>query len=201
LSVAPAGAQAQTFVDQINAERAAAGMGPLAVHPQLTSGAQGWAQHMAQTGNLTHDANIAGTATGWTKLGENVGTGGSVGQIQGAFMNSAQHSTNILDPTFTHVGVGVVVDINGQIWVTQRFMRAAGAPAPPPPAVTPAPAPAAPQPAPAPTPRPRATTPATAPASTSTSTTAPAPPPPPPPAPASPGRVAIVLDALHQLDA
>lgn len=201
LSVAPAGAQAQTFIDRINAERSAAGLAPLAGHGQLTSGAQAWAQQMSQTGNLAHDANIAGTVSGWTKLGENVGTGASVDLIHGALMASPQHRANILDPAFTHIGVGVVVDINGQLWVTQRFMRAAGAPAPPPATVTPAPAPApAPTPTPAPAPRARATTPATAPPSTSTSTTAPPTPEPPPPAPASPGRVAIVLDALHQLD-
>lgn len=198
LSVAPAGAQSQTFVDLINNERVAAGMAPLAVHGSLTSGAQSWAQQMAQTGNLVHDANISASVSGWTKLGENVGTGASVGVIHGAFMNSPQHRTNILDPSFTHIGVGVVVDLNGQIWVTQRFMRSAsGSPAPPPPAAAPAPAPSSPAPTPAPAPRTRTTTPATA---TSTSTTTPPAPEPLAPAPASPGRVAIVLDALHQLD-
>jgi hypothetical protein len=123
-----------------------------------------------------------------------------VGLIWQAFMGSSQHRTNILDPDFTHVGVGVVIDINGQLWVTQRFMRSgSGAPAPPP-----APAPVAPAPAPAPVapaPAPRVAPPAAPPATTAPPTTVAAPvEEPPPPAPASPGRVAIVLDALHQLD-
>lgn len=204
LGVTPAQAQSPgEFVDLINAERAAHGLAPLAVDGALTAGAQGWAQHLAETGQPAHDPNIGASVGGWTRIGENVGTGANVGMVWGAFMGSAQHRTNILDPAFTHVGVGLVVDLNGQIWVVQRFMAAGGgggavapppapAPAPPPPAPVPAPAPIVPS-------RPQSPPPTTAPPTT-VAPPEPAPPPPPPP-PASPGRVALVLDALHQVDA
>ncbi len=47
------------------------------------------------------------SAQPWTKLGENVGTGPSNDPIWNAFVNSAHHYANIVDPDFNRVGVGV----------------------------------------------------------------------------------------------
>ena len=52
-------------------------------------------------------------------VGENVGEGPTVTDIHNAFMNSPEHKANILDHDFTQVGVGVSVDKNGIIWVTE----------------------------------------------------------------------------------
>jgi uncharacterized protein YkwD len=70
----------------------------------------------------------------WTRLGENVGTGGAVGVIQTAFINSPHHYENLVQPDYNYVGIGVVDGPNGAIYVTVDFMTLPGgsvsAPAP-----------------------------------------------------------------------
>lgn len=64
----------------------------------------------------------AGVTHSWAKLGENVGTGPDVGSIMNAFVASPGHYANIVDPEFTHIGVGVVWDGN-RMYTTHRFMK------------------------------------------------------------------------------
>lgn len=72
----------------------------------------------------------AGVTHSWAKLGENVGTGPDVGSIMNAFIASPGHYANIIDPEFTHIGVGVVWDGN-RMYTTHRFMKLQSAPQPP----------------------------------------------------------------------
>lgn len=58
----------------------------------------------------------------WQKAGENIGTGFSVESLHDAFMNSAGHLANIVGD-YNRLGVGVVTDENGRIWVTFDFLR------------------------------------------------------------------------------
>ncbi len=193
------------YVARINALRASVGVQPLAVDAQLTGLAQGWAQHMASTGVLSHSVLTAGITESWAKLGENVGVGPDNPTVWNAFLHSAEHYANLVDPSFNRVGVGVVVDGNGTEWTCHKFMELVGASAPP---ATSAPAPvhvAAPVVHSAPVTHATSTTgfgsgsgtlptlPAT------TTTTAPPAPQPGPPPPASSERVAAVLAALRQL--
>jgi hypothetical protein len=155
---------------------------------------------MASTGVLSHSPDLAaGISANWLKLGENVGTGPNNSAIWTAFVNSAHHYANIVDPDFNRVGVGVAYAGNGAQWTTQRFMQVSGGGggggggSTPPPAT-----PSAPRAKPKATPP---TTPAPTP-STTTPPAAPVTPPPPqpgPPPPADSARVAAVLTALHHL--
>jgi hypothetical protein len=112
------------FVSRINAERTSRGLGALATDSELTTIARRWSGKMAAANQLSHNPNLSKEVTqDWEKLGENVGVGGSVADIHVAFMNSPAHRANILDPAFTHVGVGVVDGADGRIWVTEVFMR------------------------------------------------------------------------------
>ena len=164
-AVSASGADESAFVQMINQARTSAGLPALIVDAELTSLARGWAQHQADAGQISHANPIsAGVTSPWQKLGENVGTGPSVAPVMDAFMASAGHRANVLDPEFTHVGVGVVW--NGPaLYTTHRFMAL---PAPPPPPPTAPPTTEAPPPPPP-----------TAPPTTE----APPPPPPPPTAP------------------
>jgi len=61
---------------------------------------------------FTHGSNFAGriSATGfrWSTVGENIATGyRTPRQVVGAWMASAGHCDNILDPAFSDVGTGV----------------------------------------------------------------------------------------------
>ena len=214
-AASPVAAQAShegDFVGRINAERANRGLGQLEVYGELVGVARRWSQKMADSNTLQHNPNLAREVSAdWEKLAENVGVGGSVDDIHRAFMNSAGHRANILDPVLTHVGVGVVTGPDGRIWVTEVFMklRGGGGSQPPPTTAAPAPPPttAAPRPTTTRPPAP-ATTAAPRPAPT---TTAPPPPPepepvpveeaaPPPPPKEVPRRITVVLDVLHTID-
>lgn len=162
---ADAGAESD-FVARINNARAGRGLGPLQVDGELTGIARRWSQRMADEQRLSHNPNLSREVThDWEKLAENVGFGPDPGTIHDAFMNSSAHRANILDGALTHVGVGVVVDGAGQLWVTEVFMRLRGGSAPAPTTTAAPPTTARPRPAP---------------------TTAPPPPPPPPPTTTSP---------------
>ena len=127
------GADESDFVARVNATRASVGLAPLAVDAQLTSLARGWAGQMRDGvcgagNNICHAGSLSsGVSHQWTKLGENVGTGPSVGDVMPAFIASPSHYANIVDPSFTHIGVGVVWD-GGRLYTTHRFMAVAAPP-------------------------------------------------------------------------
>ena len=131
-------ADERSSIRLVNQTRAAAGLGPLAVHPELTAQARAWSASMAAADHLAHSPDIAaGISAPWTVLGENVGVHGvvDVGQVHDAFLASPGHYQNLVDPRYTHIGVGVVVTADGKLWTTHRFMAIEPAPtteAPPP---------------------------------------------------------------------
>jgi uncharacterized protein YkwD len=125
------------FVAAINSLRVSKGLPTLAVDDRLTSVARAWSQQMAGAQLLSHNPNLpAQGPAGWRSLGENVGVGPSVAWLEAAFEASPHHYENLVDPSYTAIGVGVV-EANGQIWVTEDFMGGAAAPT----ASAPAPAP------------------------------------------------------------
>ena len=205
LSTAPVAANSGDINDyygRINSFRTANGLAPLAIDGALAASSQSWAQQMAATGVLAHDPGLGSAVSGWLKLGENVGFGGGNGPIWDAFLASPGHAANLLDPEFTHMGVGVVYNGSTQ-WTAHRFMKSGAAPAPAPPPTAPAQAPA-PPPTAAPTPTPTEAPPATAPAAPESAPPDNAEPETasgsePRPTPADPGRVREVLTALRVL--
>jgi len=170
--IAPAPSESNLFVDAINQLRASKGLNALAVDGQLDGVANDWAVQMAQNDGISHRLDLrAGITALWRRLGENVGFGPTVSSLMNAFINSPGHYKNLVDPTFTHIGVGTVRTSNGMLYTAHEFAALEGSR----PVVT-----APPVTAPAPI-TPRVTTPkVTAPPVTSPPTTV-APPPPPVP--------------------
>jgi hypothetical protein len=184
---------ASQFISLTNSLRASRGLPALQVDGTLTAKAQGWAQHMADTGVLSHSTLTSGLPGNWKRVGENVGRGGDVTSVHNAFIASASHLANLVDPGFQYIGVGVV-DIAGGLYVAEVFMQTASQPsAPAPSAGTPTSQTGSSRPV-AAAPRSGGTT--TGP-SRSTVSTAPVAPPPPPPAPE---RLTAVLERLRALD-
>jgi hypothetical protein len=178
---AQAGDTAADLSAMTNANRAAAGLRPLAAAGDLQSLAQSRATEMAKSGKLAHTTNLGTKVSGWKRLGENVGRGPNLRDIETAFMASPSHRENILDPGFTQFGVGVTWDGKEYFYVAVIFRTPSSTAS-----ATPAPAPTTPttRAATPPTtraasapPKPKPTT-TTAPPTTTT-TLAPAPPPPP----------------------
>jgi hypothetical protein len=191
----PAAAQADTvsdeaaFVAKINELRASKGLGSLQVNANLTDKARAWSAGMADAGKIWHSTLSDGVTENWKKLGENVGMGGSVDGLHRAFVNSPGHYANLVDPAFTHIGIGIVMG-GSTIYVTEVFMQLMPVKAPV--AVTTpttAPKPATTTTTRPPAPKPAAVKPAAAPTTTSTTTAPPpvaAPPVEPAPAEAAP---------------
>ncbi|HET9050605.1 MAG TPA: hypothetical protein VFO60_02815 [Candidatus Dormibacteraeota bacterium] len=205
-AVADAGADTQMF-QLTNQDRTSNGVGPLGYVGSLQTIGEGWtyscngvtvhgrAQDMLQRNYFSHVILGCGqyvfsmmSAYGltWNSAGENIGwssgfsdAGSSVGYVNTALMNSPGHRANILNTSYTGMGVGSGWEagpwtgagsspIGNVSMFAELFIQTASAPAPTPrpaprtPAPTPRPAPAtavpstpAPQPArnePAPTP-------------------------------------------------
>ena len=113
----------QQFISNINALRSSRGLPSLAVHSNLTAKARSWAQNMAGAGHIYHSDLQSGITANWKRLGENVGVGSDVNSLHNAFVASPTHYENLVDPTFTHVGVGVFVGSDGTVWVAEEFMQ------------------------------------------------------------------------------
>ena len=109
------------FIAKLNAARQANGQAPYSVASDLTSVARQQSANMASRQSLYHNPSLTTQVQNWQAVGENVGEGPNVEDIHTAFMNSPEHRANILDHDFTQVGVGVSVDKNGIVWVTEDF--------------------------------------------------------------------------------
>jgi uncharacterized protein YkwD len=112
-------------LELINDERAKAGVPPLLISGGARDVAQAWSAQMAESGlahnpDLTGDLHRAGV-TSWHTKGENVGYSDSPDQVHELFMASSPHRANIVDPDYTHVGIGIVRS-HGKSWVTLDFL-------------------------------------------------------------------------------
>lgn len=116
------------FVVALNRVRADNGLPPFTVDTELSDLARAHAQVMADAGEIFHADPISAGFTGaWSKLGENVGVGGNVEVLVEAFVESSGHFANIVDPSFTAIGVGVVWK-DSALYTTHRFLQAPGTP-------------------------------------------------------------------------
>jgi hypothetical protein len=125
IAAAPAGAssEAYDFLSRVNSARSAHGLKPLAMKSDLVDVAYSWTKHMAANNSLAHNPNLTTQVKNWQAVGENVGVGPTVKDIEDAFMASTHHRENILDPAYTEVGIATVRDSSGQLWVTQDFRQ------------------------------------------------------------------------------
>ena len=118
--VAPDNPQANTNLVRVNTLRAAYGVAALPRVYELDIKAQAWAQVIANDGYLHHSNLSEGVSPGWRLIGENTAVGGSVEAAQAALENSAGHLTNLVNPAFNQIGIGVVSQ-GGAVWLVQVF--------------------------------------------------------------------------------
>lgn len=124
----PAGASSDetSFVNRINAERTSRGLRALTVKADLVRVSRAHSVDMARARSISHTQNLGSGVSGWTQMGENVGSGKTVDLLHDAFMASASHRSNILHATFNQIGVGIAM-ADGKIYVTQTFAQRAEA--------------------------------------------------------------------------
>ncbi|MGE5485815.1 MAG: CAP domain-containing protein [Ignavibacteriales bacterium] len=115
----------------VNVERAKAGLKPLTANSELSRVARYKAADMRDNGYFGHESPTYGSPFEMMKdfgisyrvAGENIAAGQrSPQEVMNAWMNSAGHRANILNPNFTVVGVGQVSGgYYGNYW-TQMFV-------------------------------------------------------------------------------
>jgi uncharacterized protein YkwD len=97
----------------INHARAARGIRKLVVVAGTTDVAHGWSCRLASLRSLAHNPSLSSQleshgSYNWTTYGENVGMVSSTNGADAlfrAYMHSAPHRANILDPDYKYVGV------------------------------------------------------------------------------------------------
>jgi hypothetical protein len=109
------------FISAINSARTSAGRSRLTVKSDLTSAARRHSARMASDGRIYHSGNLGSGISGWTSIGENVGSGPSCTSVHRAFMTSSSHRANILRGSFNELGVGVAYK-GDTLYVTEIFV-------------------------------------------------------------------------------
>lgn len=112
----PAVSWQTTMLEAINTERTAAGLQPVVMCKALNKSAQGYADVLITTHDISHTSpdgsdlrkrvSNAGYLN-WKAVGENLAAGqGNVQAVMQAWMKSDGHRANILKPEYSHVGFG-----------------------------------------------------------------------------------------------
>lgn len=115
----------------VNEERAAAGLAPLAINRELSKVARHKSADMRDANYFSHQSPTYGSpfdmmqqfGIDFNYAGENIAAGQTSPEaVMEAWMNSPGHRENILNPNFTHIGVGYVAGGSYQHYWTQHFM-------------------------------------------------------------------------------
>jgi uncharacterized protein YkwD len=121
---------AAEVVRLVNVERASNGCSALTAESRLTAAAQLHSEDMAAKNYFDHNsqdgrspgARITAQGYKWRTWGENIAAGQQTpASVMSAWMNSSGHRANILNCTFTQIGVGVAKGGSYGIYWTQDF--------------------------------------------------------------------------------
>lgn len=124
-------AQEQKILNLLNQDRAKNGLPALTLDAELSRIARIKSCDMNDNGYFAHESPTWGNAAAMLKafgypyngVGENIAHHATVEKAEAAFMSSSGHRSNILGSQWTRVGIGVCVDKNGFVYVTQLFVR------------------------------------------------------------------------------
>jgi uncharacterized YkwD family protein len=119
-------ADEQKMINLVNQERQKAGVAPLKIDLELSRVARIKSQDMRDKGYFSHTSPTYGSPFDMMKsfgityrtAGENIAKHSSVESAHTGLMNSEGHRKNILNPSFTHIGIGIV---DGRYY-TQMFV-------------------------------------------------------------------------------
>ena len=124
-------AQEQKLLDLLNQDRRANSLPALALDAELSRIARIKSADMRDQGYFAHESPTYGNAASmlaafgyaFRGVGENIAHHASVEKAEAAFLSSPGHRTNLMGSQWTKVGIGVAVDRNGFVYVTQLFVR------------------------------------------------------------------------------
>lgn len=109
----------------VNAERTRRGLRPVAWTHCPDRFSDAWSLRLSQLGRLAHQPMqpiLSGCSA--RRVGENVAFGNvSADAMMRMWMASPGHRANILNPAFTHIGVGATKTSSGRWYGVQVFVR------------------------------------------------------------------------------
>jgi len=133
----PAGSAAsqkeQQMVGYINQARSSAGLPALQVNNSLTSAARAKSKDMVDRNYFSHQSPTYGSVgdllrrfglNNFRSHGENLAmnSSGNVLDAHNMLMNSPAHRSNILNPGYKNIGVGIHIKSDGSHYYTQLFI-------------------------------------------------------------------------------
>jgi len=125
-------AQENEVIRLVNVERAKAGLQQLKMNWQLCRVARYKSADMANKGYFSHTSPTYGSpftmmesfGLRFSAAGENIAYGQSTpAEVMKDWMNSPGHKSNILNGTYTEIGVGLAKNKSGVCYWTQQFMK------------------------------------------------------------------------------
>ena len=131
----PLGRLARKVFDLANRQRRLHGVRPLEWSNALAEQARLQSTNMMERGFFSHTDPVRGklaarlTAAGirWSRCGENIfrekGLDDPADAAVDGWMKSPAHREGLLDPLFTHAGVGIAVSPDTEYFVTETFVR------------------------------------------------------------------------------
>jgi len=123
-------AKERQVLDMINDDRAEEGLDPLRLDLTLTKLARMKAADLVENNVFSHTSPTYGNPIQMLKsygityksMGENLGTAGNIWVVHYRLLASPGHRANIMDPDFTHVGIGIVPNGSG-VLVCELFVE------------------------------------------------------------------------------
>ncbi|MDO5378607.1 MAG: CAP domain-containing protein [Clostridia bacterium] len=115
----------------LNSDRARYGLSPLVIDPELSRIARIKSADMRDNHYFAHTSPTYGdvrqmlTQFGYSyaAAGENIAHHRDVDKAQAALISSPGHRRNVLSRACTKVGIGIALDENGYVYLTQIFCR------------------------------------------------------------------------------
>lgn len=116
----------------VNVERQKYGLAPLKANWELSRVARFKSMDMVEKNYFSHVSPTYGSpfkmitdfGLTYSSAGENIAMGQKTpAAVMKGWMNSSGHRANILNSTYTEIGVGLAVNKNGQNYWTQMFIR------------------------------------------------------------------------------
>lgn len=127
---------AATMHTWIDEERALHDLPPLAPAEDIARVAERWSARMAEMRSMEHNPTFGDELCCWEFATENVAYGEAYAvrlpgdaiervtrELHEGLLASPGHRKNLLDPTVDQLGIGVHVDPEGTVWITQNFRR------------------------------------------------------------------------------
>ena len=129
-STSSVSAYEKKVVELTNAERAKQGLAPLTLNTELSKVARTKSQDMKNKNYFDHNSPTYGSpfdmmksfGISYTSAGENIAMGQKTPeQVVQAWMDSPGHRANIMNSSFTHIGVGYVA--SGNYWTQHVYWK------------------------------------------------------------------------------